>query len=155
MKPFAAFSLLLVLSCQSLGGAPEQLSTTQPVPIVLRAAVPDVTESAMTVHLGGALLHFGEPVEFAVAAVSPAGDGQGVPAMLIEIAEEDQGRLLAWTQEHLDEKVGIFVQDRLLMAPYINSAMSDRVLVQGNFSETKMEEVLGALNGSNSDRSDD
>lgn len=50
-----------------------------------------------------------------------------------------------WTSAHVGQQLGIFLDGRLIAAPFIESPLSDMIVVDGDFTKPEAEAVLGRL----------
>ena len=66
---------------------------------------------------------------------------------VISIRTTDEGdrRLGAWTSANLQKQLGIFVDNRLVSAPIIQSRITDMIVLDGDFTKSEAEEILARL----------
>jgi preprotein translocase subunit SecD len=68
--------------------------------------------------------------------------GYAITASLTPDAAKSFG---AWTAAHLHEQVGIFVDDALVMAPIVQSRITDAIEVDGNYTREQAERIADRI----------
>jgi hypothetical protein len=103
--------------------------------VVLLSTKPD------EVLLGGRL----GPPEWKLRSVEVIKDKEGRPAIALELDEAGGKRLAKLTGEHLDRPMAILVDDRVVAAPTIRSAIQDKVEISGVFDQREIDQLADAL----------
>jgi uncharacterized protein (TIGR03067 family) len=93
------------------------------------------------VLLGGRL----GPPEWTLTSVKVVKDKQGRPAIALELDEAGGKRLAKLTGEHIDRPMAILVDDRVVAAPTIKSAIQDKVEISGVFEQREIDQLADAL----------
>ncbi len=63
----------------------------------------------------------------------------------IRTTEEGDRLLGTWTSANLEQQLGIFVNNRLISAPFIKSRITGMIVLDGSFTKAQAEEVLARL----------
>ena len=113
------------LTTQGRGGKMYVLLTTKPDEVLL----------------GGRL----GPPEWTLTSVKVVKDKQGRPAIALELDEAGGKRLAKLTGEHIDRPMAIVVDDRVVAAPTIKSAISNKVEISGLFEQREIDQLADAL----------
>ena len=69
----------------------------------------------------------------------------GTFMVLIETTPEGAKALRTWTSTHLNQQIGVFLENRLIAAPVIKSVLDSIIVVEGGFTRAKAEEVKQRL----------
>ncbi len=72
-------------------------------------------------------------------------DPQGHPAIGMDFDEEAQGRLAALTGAHIDHRLAMLLNDRVVCAPTIKTKLSRRALISGRFDDEEIQQMFRAL----------
>lgn len=65
--------------------------------------------------------------------------------ILIDTTDEGSAALGKWTAAHLKKQLGIFVNDRLIAAPFITSRIDGTIVIADELTKSQAEEVLARL----------
>jgi preprotein translocase subunit SecD len=63
----------------------------------------------------------------------------------IHTTEEGNQLLGAWTAANINRHLGVFVDNRLISAPVIQSKITDLIVLDGSFTKAEAEEILARL----------
>ena len=145
-RRFAALALLAIAglglsSCQSPSSAPQ---TPEPRSAILEFAVeaaPGEHVPVMRHEFNGAWLELGPKRAFRIVDARPTNDDLGYPALEFEIASDQAEEFRAWTAAHLDLKLAIFVDGRVVAAPVLASALPGSGLLTFGASPWTEEQV--------------
>ncbi|MCX7427825.1 MAG: protein kinase [Planctomycetia bacterium] len=100
-----------------------------------------LSTKADEVLLGG---RYGPP-DWKLSSVGLARDERGKPMLQLELDEAGGKRLAKLTGEHPDRQMAILVDDRVVTAPTIKSAIAAKVAITGNFEMAEVEAMQKAL----------
>ncbi len=70
---------------------------------------------------------------------------QNTPIISIRTTDEGSTLLGSWTSANLGKQLGVFVGDRLISAPTIQSKITGMIVIDGDFTNAEAEEVLARL----------
>jgi hypothetical protein len=73
------------------------------------------------------------------------GGPEGTFVIIIDTTAEGAKALNAWTSTHLNQQLGVFVDNRLIDAPVIRSAIDGGIAISGRFTKPQAEEVKRRL----------
>ena len=80
-----------------------------------------------------------------LSSVSPGVDETLSPAVNFSMTSAGSGLFGRLTVSNVNEKLGIVLDDYLLSAPNINSQITDRGIIQGNFTQQEVDFTVGIL----------
>ena len=72
-------------------------------------------------------------------------DPQGHPAIGMDFDEEAQRRFAALTGSHLNQRLAMLLNDRVVCTPTIKTKLSRRALITGRFDAEEIQQMLRAL----------
>jgi preprotein translocase subunit SecD len=69
-------------------------------------------------------------------------------ALSIDLTDEDTAAFADWTADHVNERLAMVVDDEVLIAPTIQSAITDGVVqITGNYTQDEVKELLDKITG--------
>jgi len=81
-------------------------------------------------------------------------DPQGKPAIGMDFDEDGQKRFAALTESHLDQRLAMLLNDRVVCTPTIKVKLSRRALIMGRFDDAQVRQMLRALQAGMIDAAD-
>ncbi len=70
---------------------------------------------------------------------------QGKPAIGMDFDKDGQKRFAALTESHLDQRLAMLLNDRVVCAPMIRTKLTRRALMMGRFDDKEVQQMLRAL----------
>jgi len=140
---FGAIPLLLLAasSCGTPTGnvtPPADTRVKDSAPILEFAVQPfdgEKVEITMYHPKQGFDLELGPRRVFDMVAMKPTADDIGYPALHFEVAKEQREDFRLWTASHVGKHLAIFVDNRLVVAPIIQSALPGSGIISFGFGD--------------------
>jgi len=70
---------------------------------------------------------------------------RNVPFISLRTSADGGQRLGEWTEKHVNERLGIFLDGKLISAPVIRSRIDDMIILDSEFTEAQAKEILERL----------
>lgn len=119
--------------------------------VVLRPVQVNPSAGSVSAGVTGRRLYF-KPSErildlrqLAVETASIQNSPYGTFLVIIQTTPEGTNFLGDWTAHHLNEHLGIFLDNRLISAPVIKSRIDDMIVIDGNFTRPQADAIVNRI----------
>lgn len=82
-----------------------------------------------------------------ILAAKPTIDEQGSPSLMLRFTDEGSRKLAAATAHLIDKPVAIVIDDVVLTVPIVRSPLSGSILLTGDWTEKRVQEIADSING--------
>jgi preprotein translocase subunit SecD len=153
-----ALLVLLTVGCDSFVGEAEVTEAVAPAVaivdanyVVLRPVSDRATSNSLASSVGDQTVYF-DPADSIIdlrhfdpttAVVEPTREDDFV--VLIATTAEGSKLLGAWTSANLRKQLGVFVDGRLVSAPWVETTITSAMIIDGDFSKPEAEAVLARI----------
>jgi preprotein translocase subunit SecD len=144
----AAAVLSLMVMCAFPGNPPEKKQPTavvDPDYVILRPVYPSSINGATASTVDGQTVYFlrAERIldlrNLALKSVNIIATPSGSYAIGVSTNPDGNRLLRTWTAAHLGKQLGVFVDGRLVSAPFIRTPVDDMIVIEGDFSKPTAE----------------
>lgn len=152
MRRSIAYALLLLCACTTTTTTtPASRTVANPDYVIFRPVSTDPAAGLATANLDDRIYHF-NPAERVVdlheidvhscrAEQTPLGRW----AVSGKLTPDGTRKFGPWTQAHINQQLGIFVGGRLISAPFIRSRIDDAFVIEGEFTQAEVEDIVARL----------
>lgn len=124
---------------------------TNPEFVVLRPVSAKAVEGALSASLQGGDLYFDDENQILdlrhldplSAAVEQGSDGNY--GVFVSTTEEGNELLHSWTSSNIGNRLGVFLDGRLISAPFIESPLTSMILLESGFTQSEAELIAARI----------
>ncbi len=75
-------------------------------------------------------------------------DHHGSPALSVTLTESAGARMKEYSQRRIDQRMAVIIDDQIVLLAVVKDAVSDRIIISGDFSDEEIDALLRSLDGS-------